>query len=151
MIAQVSAGIVVYHKVNNIIEYLILQYGAGHWDFAKGKLEEGETKLEAAIRELQEETSLDNVIIHDGFEEFLVYKFKDFQGHMIKKTVYFFVGEIPVKGNVILSREHKDFLWLPFDQAVRKLTYQNAKDILTYADAFLQNNNAILSNSKLQL
>lgn len=139
MITQVSAGIVVYHKDNGSIEYLILQYGAGHWDFAKGKLEEGETKMQAAIRELEEETGLTAIDIKPGFEESLVYKFKDFQGHMIEKTVHFFVGEVLTKGQITLSREHKDYTWLPFDQAVRKLTYQNAKDVLTYADAFLTN------------
>src|SRR5665647_371337 len=103
MITQVSAGIVVYYKDNDRIEYLVLQYGAGHWDFAKGKLEEGETKIDAAIRELQEETSLTGVDIKPGFEESLIYRFKDFKGHMVEKTVHFFVGKLSQKNDVQLS------------------------------------------------
>jgi len=137
MIKQVSAGIVLYHKADHEIQYLILQYIAGHWDFPKGKLEPGETKIQAAIRELAEETNLRQVHIKEGFEDSLIYNFKDFKGNMIEKTVYFFVGEIVVMNRVILSREHRDYMWLPFEQAVQKLTYQNAKDILMHANNFL--------------
>ena len=138
MIKQVSAGIVVYHAASTgAIEYLILQYGAGHWDFVKGKLEEGETKVQAAIRELQEETCLTEIEIHPNFEESLVYKFKDFKGVPIEKTVHFFVGKVAHKGTITLSREHKDYQWLPFGKAIQLLTYQNAKDVLSHADAFL--------------
>jgi len=138
MIKQVSAGIVVYHVTSQgIMEYLVLQYGAGHWDFAKGKLEDGETKIEAAIRELHEETELSGVEIKPGFEESLLYRFKDFTGKMIEKTVHFFVGQLLEKGEVQLSHEHKDYKWLPYNQAIQLLTYQNAKDVLSHADAFL--------------
>ena len=58
MKAVQSAGIVVYYQENKHIEYLVLQYAAGHWDFEKGHIETGETKEEAAKRELMEEAGL---------------------------------------------------------------------------------------------
>lgn len=135
---QVSAGIVVYYLENGEPEYLLLQYTAGHWDLAKGKLEAGETNKQAAIRELQEETGISKIEIHDGFEESLAYNFRDYTGQFIEKTVHFFVGRVFKKEVVILSKEHKGYIWLPFKEAVEKLTYQNAKNVLIKADAFLK-------------
>ena len=53
-----SAGIIIYTTHNDTALYLLLRYGAGHWDLPKGKIETGETKQEAALRELMEETGL---------------------------------------------------------------------------------------------
>lgn len=136
MIEQQSAGIITFARKNHEQKYLILHYLSGHWDFPKGKLELNETQLEAAIRELQEETGLSATII-PGFQHSLAYTFKE-RGKLIRKTVTFFVGvtdEQPVR----LSREHTGYLWLPFEKAHEKLTYQNAKDLLQLAHEFLLN------------
>lgn len=135
MIEQQSAGIITFARKNHEQKYLILHYLSGHWDFPKGKLEENETHYQAAQRELQEETGL-SVGIIPGFQESLSYTFKE-RGKLIKKTVTFFVGtcdEQPVR----LSREHTGYLWLPYEKAHEKLTYQNAKDLLHKADEFLK-------------
>lgn len=129
-----SAGIVLFRNKNTQREYLLLHYLGGHWDFAKGKLEEGETKEQAALRELQEETSLSAQLL-PGFLESLSYIFKE-QGGLVKKTVYFFVGKAQ-KGDVRLSHEHQGFVWLAYKQAYEKLTYQNAREILDKAESFL--------------
>ena len=136
MKAVQSAGIVVYYQENKHIEYLVLQYAAGHWDFAKGHIEKGETKEEAAKRELMEETGL-KAEVFSGFEDSFSYFYKGYDnGKPIKKTVYFFVGKTKSK-NVTLSHEHLDFEWLPYKEALKKLTYQNAKILLKKADAFI--------------
>ena len=103
--------------------YLLLNYRRGYWDLPKGKLEKGETNLQAAIRELKEETGLGGEI-HEGFEQSLSYMFKDPDGDLVQKTVTFFVGKASTK-EVILSYEHLSYKWLPYKEAVAK--------ILTYA------------------
>src|ERR1700722_14936550 len=133
---QTSAGIVVFHEHDNKVEYLLLQYAAGHWDFAKGKLEEEETKLQAARRELQEETGLTDIEIVPGFEESLSYIFKDFRGKPIEKTVTFFVGHIDEKKDITLSREHQGYIWLGYEEGVTRLTYSNAREVLIRAHEF---------------
>ena len=136
MIREFSAGIIVYAQRNNKREYLLLHYTAGHWDFPKGHIEKGESKQEAALRELKEETGLEATII-DGFEESFEYwhrlpKTKE----LAHKTVYFFVGEAS-SANVTLSHEHIDFAWLPYEDALEKLTYDNAKEVLKRAHVFI--------------
>jgi bis(5'-nucleosidyl)-tetraphosphatase len=136
---QVSAGIVVYYKPSETVEYLLLHYIPGHWDFPKGKLEAGETKIQAAMRELEEETGLTEISIHEGFEQALTYYFKDRFGNDIEKTVHFFVGQVPNREKLItLSKEHQGYVWLPFDAALAQLTFGNAKEVLKKADAFIK-------------
>jgi bis(5'-nucleosidyl)-tetraphosphatase len=130
---QYSAGIIIYTKKDSTILYLLLRYGSGHWDFPKGKIEAGETKQEAALRELKEETNL-TAQIDDNFEKTIQYVFTDYiSKEAITKTVYFFTGHA-LTTDVKLSHEHTDFTWLPYQEAVAKLAYNNAKEILIAAN-----------------
>jgi mutator protein MutT len=128
---QYSAGIIIYKKENNTILYLLLQYGAGHWDFPKGKIEAGETKQEAALRELKEETNL-TAQIDNAFEETIQYIFM-YNHEKTTKTVYFFTGQA-LTTDVKLSHEHTDYAWLSYQNSLEQLTYDNAKEILKIAN-----------------
>ncbi|MGB8367087.1 MAG: NUDIX domain-containing protein, partial [Candidatus Babeliales bacterium] len=90
---EYSAGIVLFLKENNNIEYLLLHYYDSHWDFPKGKIDPGETKQQTAHRELLEETGLE-AILKSTFEESISYIFCNREKQKTKKTVYFFVGEL---------------------------------------------------------
>lgn len=133
-----SAGIVVYRIHNNVREYLLLHYQAGHWDFPKGKVEPGESHQKTALRELHEEAGITSTII-PGFEHTFSYVFHDYDGLLAKKTVYFFAG-MASSDHVVLSHEHQDFAWLPYQEACQKLTYVNAKTLLDKVDTFLNKN-----------
>ena len=132
---QFSSGIVIYHQTLQGNEYLLLHYQSGHWDFAKGKMEQGETKEQAALRELAEETGITQATILPGFEESLEYFFKDKDRSLIHKTVYFFTGPTKTK-EIKLSYEHIGYAWLPYEKAMQQLSFQNAKDVLYKAHAF---------------
>ncbi len=136
MLKVISAGIIIFFEFDNQREYLLLHYVAGHWDFPKGKLEADETLLDAASRELHEETGLQGTII-DGFQESFVYQFNQYpDGSLAEKTVHFFIGTVEHK-EVILSDEHLDHKWLPYAEAMKLLTYDNAKQVLAKAESFL--------------
>lgn len=130
---QYSAGIIIYKKENDTILYLLLKYIGGHWDFPKGKMEPGETKQQAALRELKEETNL-SAQIDDNFEETIQYIFM-YNREKTTKTVYFFTGQA-LTTDVKLSHEHTDYAWLPYQNALEQLTYDNAKEILNLADQY---------------
>jgi len=127
-----SAGIIVYYQN----EFLLLHYAHGHWDLPKGKLEAGETKQQAALRELQEETGLQADIISE-FSTSFSYIYTEVDGILTKKTVYFFLGEAKSK-KVVLSHEHIGYAWLPYQDAHKQLTFDNAKEALAKAYQFLQ-------------
>jgi len=133
---EFSAGIVVYREHEGQRLYLLLHYASGHWDFAKGKIEKGETKQEAALRELKEEANISAKIL-PGFEFSFDYWFRGYETReLINKTVYFFVGPTQ-ETDITLSKEHQGFAWLPYDTALEQLTYDNAKELLADAEAFL--------------
>jgi len=132
---QISSGIIAYYKDNGTIWYLLLHYPGGHWGFPKGKIEEGENKLQTAARELTEETGLAVDEIIPGFEDHVEYFFRA-EGHLYFKTVSFFLGEVKSK-KIVLSSEHQNYEWLDYEQAYEKLTYQNSKDVLSRAHQFL--------------
>ena len=130
-----SAGIVTYTIKDGKPIYLLLHYTAGHWDFPKGTMETGETKEETAIRELYEETGL-TVELDTSFETVTNYFYNHYQFGTIPKTVYFFVGKTENK-HVRLSHEHIDFLWLPYEESLTQLTYENAQEILEKAHRYI--------------
>ena len=57
MIEERSAGVILFNKTDGI-QFLILKYPSGHWDFVKGNIEEGEKEKETVKRELFEETGI---------------------------------------------------------------------------------------------
>jgi len=134
---QKSAGIVLFRNDSGKNEFLLLNYPQGHWDFVKGKIEQNETSHETALRETKEETGITNIEFVDGFEESVEYDFR-FKKEDIHKKVIFFLAKTNEK-KISLSHEHNDFVWLEYDDALKKTTFRNAKNVLSKANEFLLN------------
>jgi len=134
---QKSTGIVLFRNDSGKNEFLLLNYPQGHWDFIKGKVEEGETPHETALRETKEETGISDIEFIDGFEESVEYDFR-FKNEDIHKKVIFFLAKTNEK-KISLSHEHNDFVWLEYDNALKKTTFRNAKNVLSKANEFLLN------------
>jgi len=134
---QKSTGIVLFRNDSDKNEFLLLNYPQGHWDFVKGKIEQNETSYETALRETKEETGITNIEFVDGFEESVEYDFR-FKKEDIHKKVIFFLAKTNEK-NIKLSHEHNDYLWLEYNDALKKTTFENAKNVLTKANEFLSN------------
>ena len=135
MIEERSAGVVVYTENTTGNLFLLLNYPSGHWDFVKGKMEEGETPRKTAIREAKEETGISDLKFIDGFEETIEYNFQ-YEDKLIHKQVLFFLAKTNTK-KVNISYEHLDYIWLDFENASKKVTYQNAREILLKANKLL--------------
>ena len=123
-----SAGILLYRELAMKKFFLLLHYPSGHWDFVKGRIEKNEDEKQAAIRETREETGITDVEFIDGFEEKIHYTYQLF-GKIVQKEVVFFLGKTKTE-EIKLSDEHIDHIWLEFDDAFSKTTYQNAKSLL---------------------
>jgi bis(5'-nucleosidyl)-tetraphosphatase len=135
MLHEKSCGAVVFFKGVHV-DFLLLQYEAGHWDFVKGNVELNESEKETVFRELQEETGIVATQIIDGFRERIQYFYRR-QGETVQKEVIFYLIEANTE-KVQLSFEHVDYSWLSYVEALEKLTFKNAKDVLQKAELFLQ-------------
>ncbi len=135
MFNEKSCGAVVFTK-NGQVNYLLLHYEAGHWDFVKGNVEPNETEKDTTIRELREETSIVNAQFIDGFREKITYFYRR-QGNTIHKEVVFFIIEAHTE-QVTISNEHVGYAWLDYQHAMERLTFRNARGVLQDAHELLK-------------
>lgn len=134
MADEKSAGAVVFFRTNNGLQFLLLQTEKGQWDFPKGQIEKGEKPRVTAVREVKEESDIDVSLLPD-FEEKIEYYFKH-AGKLVHKFVYYFLGEAK-SSDAKVSFEHKGFVWLDFDKAMKTISFENSRKVLEKANAFL--------------
>ncbi len=130
-----SSGAIVYRNLHDSIHFLLIKNKRSeNWGFPKGHLEKGETRADAARREVLEETGV-HVDIHLGFRAVSKYKIKD----LIDKEVSIFVGTTSDTKTIIQKSEIDSYIWLPYFKALNKLHFENDKIILKKANRFLIN------------
>jgi len=128
MIEERSAGAVLFRETSSGKMYLLLNYPSGHWDFVKGNIEEGEALKETVIREIREETGIVDVNFVNGFEDKVEYHYQR-DGELVHKEVIFFLAKTKTV-DVKISHEHLGFTWLEYNNALKKLTYKNAQNVM---------------------
>lgn len=130
-----SCGAVVF-KRDGEVEYLLLHYEAGHWDYVKGQVEQDESEKDTVTRELKEETGITDARFIDGFREEISYFYRRRGRTVHKEVIFFLIGT--KDSNVKLSYEHVGYEWLNYEKAMAKLTFANAKKVLAKAHDFLE-------------
>jgi len=133
VLAENSAGFILY-RAGSPREYLLLDYGH-HWDYPKGHIEKGETPLDAAVRELKEETGIADARVVEGFARKIGYFFRHKKRGLVRKSVIFFLAETKAR-KAKLSDEHVDFAFLPYEEAMKRLTYASAREVLRLAEEY---------------
>jgi 8-oxo-dGTP pyrophosphatase MutT (NUDIX family) len=113
-----------------------LHYEAGHWDFVKGHVEKGEAEADTVRRETVEETGLSDVDFVDGFRERISYYYRR-GGRTVFKEVIFYLLQAN-REEVQISGEHVGYAWLDYPQAMRRLTFKNARNVLRKANVYLE-------------
>lgn len=107
---------------------LIIQQAAGHWGFPKGHVEDGETEVETAIREIKEETNLD-VEIDESHRYVEHYSPKE----GVEKDVVLFVAKM-IGGEIKAQEEEvQKIKWLSYEEAIQTITYDNSRSVLKKA------------------
>lgn len=103
---------------------LVVRHNAGHLGFPKGHVEGNETEVETAIREVKEETGLD-VEIDSNYRYTTNYSPKE----GVSKEVVYFLGKPLTKEIKPQYSEVKEVLFMPIDEALNKVDYQDIKEI----------------------
>jgi bis(5'-nucleosidyl)-tetraphosphatase len=107
-----------------------------HWDFPKGLLENGEDPMQAALREVREETTLDDLAFPWG-EEFCEtgpYSRGKVARYYLAKTQR---EDIAITPNPETGRaEHVEFRWCTLAEA-KRLAAPRVKEVIGWAAAQL--------------
>lgn len=128
---RLSAGVVVVRRDADCWRCLILRCYR-NWDFPKGVVEANEQPLEAALRELAEETNLNRVAMRWG-ETYR--ETEPYAGGKVARcyVAEYLDGDVSLPFNAGLGRpEHHEFRWVDFDEADRLLP-PRLKPILDWA------------------
>jgi 8-oxo-dGTP pyrophosphatase MutT (NUDIX family) len=115
-----AAGAVVFRRTPEGVKLLLLR-AYRNWDFPKGMIDEGETELETAVREVREETSLEDLAFPHGeaFCETPPYAGGKIARYYLAETDR---AEITLPVSPELGRpEHHEWRWVSLDEAKRLL------------------------------
>lgn len=140
MMFEFSAGGVVFRKHQNKVDILMVQHGgySHHWSFPKGHIGdkiEGESKEEAAVREVKEETGIDAVLVRELTPIEFWYS-RD--GEKRKKKVYFYVMEF--RGGDFKKKdfEMQKVVWIPIELVEKKVTHTSDKEMFLEAKKYIE-------------
>lgn len=163
VIYEKSCGVIPFRRVDGRVEFLLVHSAMvrnpdAAWEFPKGSLEAGETEVEAALRELREESCIVEVTLLPDFRDEVHYTYRR-GGRPIEKTIVFFVGEVtdwsvvPAKAP---TREHGphplDGIWHSWgtERATRdRLFHPGMRELLTRASYFLHAHDRRLARQTL--
>ena len=133
---QVQA--ILFKRINGRTQYLLLKriprtrgLEEGFWQPVTGGIEEGEKRTEALKREVSEETGIKNVVriienVH--YDEFWDFFKREARQHLIKEFV--FGVEISSNEKIVISREHSEYRWCSFEEALKLLKWNENKEAL---------------------
>lgn len=134
---ETSAGGVVYRLEGGEPLFLLIRDSYKNWGFPKGHLETDEAPDAAAVREVREETGLEDVAL-DGEIDTIDWFFR-FRGKLVHKVCHFFLmrtestATIPQKAEGITACR-----WARFEEATTLVSYANARDVLMRAHAMVR-------------
>ena len=134
MIYEKSCGAVVFTRMNNEIQYLLIRNLTGIYGFPKGHVEQGETEEQTALREVFEEVGL-AVKLVSGFRCEDEHPIPQKENTM--KQIIYFLGEYSNQEFTYQKEELTDALLTDYETAMTLFQFDSSKRILTEANNFL--------------
>ncbi|MDW8394985.1 MAG: NUDIX domain-containing protein [Anaerolineae bacterium] len=130
-----SFGVIPVRREGDRVLFLVIRHTSGHWAFPKGHASVGETDIEAARRELREETGIRNVTLVPDlvFEERYLKPAWGRPDQHVEKTVRYFLGWVNDPTVRVQPSEIQDYRWAPYDEARDLITFDQSRGVLDQA------------------
>jgi 8-oxo-dGTP pyrophosphatase MutT (NUDIX family) len=133
-----SAGIIVFRRDRDECLFLLILSRLTKrplWEFPKGGVDDGETVREAALRELFEETGINEseVRLIPEFEKTEDYRFTSGRSDhrsLIHKQVTYYLAQTDKAEIVLSAKESSEFAWLTVPEAMKRLRYKERRKLL---------------------
>ena len=128
---RLSAGVVVVRRQDGDWRFLLLR-AFNHWDFPKGMVEAGEEPLAAAVREVREESTIDDLEFTWGDASTQTGPYSG------GKVARYYLAEtrrddVALPFNELIGRpEHNEYRWVDLDEAL-KLVSPRVKPVVRWA------------------
>lgn len=111
---------------------LLLRRPSGEWVMPKGKLELGEAEVTAALREVEEESGINATVVRPlGTTH---YRYLTPAGNLVHKSVHWFLMKYE-GGDLNLEPSFSEGRFVPVEEAVHMLTFDNDREVLKKARA----------------
>lgn len=134
----VAAGGLVYNEQQEVM----LIHRKGRWDLPKGKLDEGETLEQCAVREVGEETGVENTVVEKLLQ--VTYHCYHERGKHNLKESHWYVLKAPAKSPLKPQTEEdiEQCLWVPFGDVKNYVdgAFASVADVLRAGMPMLQTN-----------
>lgn len=137
MSREKSCGAIVIKKFGCKFKTLLIKHNKGHWSFPKGHVENDETEVETAVREISEETGI-SAEIDTGFREVSTYSTKE--GAI--KDVVFFIAKAKTETFRPQPEEIQQCEWVDLEDAKNLITFDNDKRIFEKALRYIKGKTA---------
>ena len=136
-----SVGVILYCKFPRSLKFLILKHKKGHWSFAKGHKDKGETAFETANRELHEEAGIDDVeFVSKRILLIEEYIFTNKNKDKVRKEVSYFIARSKTKKVRIDKREITGYKWCTINAADKVITFRQSRKTLKKANKLILKN-----------
>lgn len=132
---EFSAGGVVFKKEKGRILWLAIQPNAeeepwrrDRWQLPKGLIGEGETGQQAAVREVKEEGGVETEVF-SKIDRINIF-FHNEKKEKVSKNIVFFLMKYRAGSEKNHDQEVEEAVWLPYEEAYQRLTFDSEKKIL---------------------
>ena len=129
-----SCGFVAYKTIENVNYYLLIRGLNGDIGFPKGHVENGESEIETATRELKEETNIEVDPVVE-FRREIQYRMPS-KKNALKQVVYF-LGKCVSDKIICQVEEITDAGFFTYADALRILTFEDSRRILSDAEELI--------------
>ncbi|HVQ44280.1 MAG TPA: NUDIX domain-containing protein [Candidatus Saccharimonadia bacterium] len=127
-VREYTAGGVVYRRAGSHVDILMIQDRLGRWTIPKGHVEAGESLEQTALREVAEETGLQEFRLGDKLDKLHFFYRKE--GKLIFMTTHVYLMEALGDTDAVVAEDSEgivDAKWFPADKALGLIEYRDTE------------------------